>query len=82
MRPVFGALTLVAFCAACNAPAPQPAANTAATDAAAHQAHDAYVTAINSNNLDSLLGMLTDDVVFLSRTRARDGSKSGYAAVA
>ena len=66
MRPVFGALTLVAFCAACNAPAPQPAANTAATDAAAHQAHDAYVTAINSNNLDSLLGMLTDDVVFLS----------------
>jgi ketosteroid isomerase-like protein len=40
--------------------------NTAASDTAAHQAHEAYVTAINSNNLDSLLGVLTEDVVFLS----------------
>lgn len=66
MRTVLGALTILAISAACSAPAPQPAANTAATDAAAHQAHEAYVTAINSNNLDSLLGMLTEDVVFLS----------------
>jgi ketosteroid isomerase-like protein len=66
VRTVLGALTIVALCAACSAPAPQPGANTAASDAAAHQAHEAYVTAINSNNLDSLLGMLTDDVVFLS----------------
>jgi len=66
VRTVLGALTILAISAACSAPAPQPAANTAATDAAAHQAHEAYVTAINSNNLDSLLGMLTEDVVFLS----------------
>jgi lysylphosphatidylglycerol synthetase-like protein (DUF2156 family) len=36
------------------------------SDAAAHQAHEAYVTAMNSNNVDSLLGTLTDDVVLLS----------------
>lgn len=34
-------------------------------NASAHQAHQNYVDAINSNNLDSLMGMLTDDVVFL-----------------
>ena len=36
------------------------------TDGDAHQAHEAYVTAINSNNLEILLNMLTTDVVFLS----------------
>jgi ketosteroid isomerase-like protein len=56
-----------ALCAACGAPAPPPAAAAgSADDSGAHQAHEAYVTAINSNNLDSLLGMLTEDVVFLS----------------
>ena len=43
-----------------------PARQTAAADATAHQAHQAYVAAINSNNLDVLLDMLTEDVVFLS----------------
>jgi ketosteroid isomerase-like protein len=66
VRTVLGTLTVVALCAACSAPAQQLEVNTAARDAAAHQAHDAYVTAINSNNLDALLAMLTDDVVFLS----------------
>ncbi len=66
MRTILVTLAGVVLCAACNAPAPQPADGSAAGDAAAHQAHEAYVTAINSNNLDSLLGMLTDDVVFLS----------------
>ena len=66
MRTVLGIFAVVAFSAACSAPAPQPVANGAASDGSAHQAHEAYVTAINSNNLDSLLGMLTDDVVFLS----------------
>ena len=78
MRSALGALTILAFCTACSAPAPQPAANTTATDAAAHQAHEAYVTAINSNNLDSLLGMLTEDVVFLS---AHEPAMVGKAAV-
>jgi ketosteroid isomerase-like protein len=54
------------LCAACSAPAPQPTVVASADDSGAHQAHEAYVTAINSNNLDSLLGMLTEDVVFLS----------------
>jgi len=40
--------------------------NTTSASDAAHQAHQNYVDAINSNNLDSLNGMLTDDVVFLS----------------
>lgn len=66
VRTVLGTVTIVALCAACSAPAPPPAVNTASSDAAARQAHEAYVTAINSNNLDALLGMLTDDVVFLS----------------
>ena len=59
MRTVLGTFTTVMLFAACSAPVPQSVANTAAADATAHQAHEAYVTAINSNNLDSLLGMLT-----------------------
>jgi hypothetical protein len=66
VRRVLGTFTAVAFCAACSTPAPHSVATAAVSDAAAHQAREAYVTAINSNNLDSLLGMLTDDVVFLS----------------
>ena len=58
-------IVIVVFCGACGAPKSQPAA-TADGDAAAHLAHDAYVTAINSNDLDTLLGMLTEDVVFLA----------------
>ncbi len=38
----------------------------ARADDAAHRAHEDYVTAINSNNLDTLMGMLTDDVVFMA----------------
>jgi len=41
----------------CATPESHPAA-AADTEAIAHQAHEAYVTAINSNNLDSLLAML------------------------
>jgi len=32
----------------------------------ARQAHETYTTAINSNNLQSLMAMFTDDIVFLS----------------
>lgn len=38
---------------------------TAASDSTARLAHDAYTTAINSNDLDQLSAMFTDDVVFL-----------------
>jgi ketosteroid isomerase-like protein len=38
----------------------------AAGDSTAYLAHEAYTTAINSNNLDSLAGMFTEDVVFLA----------------
>ena len=66
MRVLLGIFAVVALCSGCNGPAPQTQANTGVTDAKAHEAHENYVTAINSNNLDSLLGMLTEDVVFLS----------------
>jgi ketosteroid isomerase-like protein len=33
---------------------------------AAHGAHDAYVEAINSNDIDAVTAMMTDDVVFQS----------------
>ena len=37
----------------------------AARDEAAHRAHEAYVEAINANDLETFLAMLTDDVVFM-----------------
>jgi len=37
-----------------------------ASDSTAHLAHEAYTAAINSNDLDSLMAMMTDDVVFLA----------------
>lgn len=35
-------------------------------DDGAHQAHANYVAAINSNTLETLLGVLTEDVVFMA----------------
>ncbi|MFT4647582.1 MAG: ketosteroid isomerase-like protein [Glaciecola sp.] len=32
----------------------------------AHEAHQNYVDAINSHDVDRMLGMLTDDAVFLA----------------
>lgn len=69
MRPLVQSLAFVTICAAiggCGAPGSQATAGSAATEATARQAHEAYTTAINSNNLDSLLAMFTNDVVFLS----------------
>jgi ketosteroid isomerase-like protein len=70
MRIVFAGFTFAALSIACAAPASK-AADTSATassavDAAAHKAHENYVRVINSNNIDSLASMLTDDVVFLA----------------
>ena len=50
----------------CGRSGGEPAAVSNAEDTTAHLAHEAYTTAINSNNLDSLSSMLTDDVVFLA----------------
>jgi hypothetical protein len=60
------AATILILGAVCSRSTPAVAADSAADDASAHQAYEAYVTAINSNNPDSLLGMPTEDVVFLS----------------
>ena len=59
-------LTVLVIFAGCSTPESRPAPAPVDTVAIAHQAHEAYVTAINSNNLDSLLAMLTEDVVYLS----------------
>ena len=40
--------------------------NSAAHDEAAHKAHENYVRVINSNNIDELTTMFTEDVVFLA----------------
>jgi ketosteroid isomerase-like protein len=66
MSRSFLIIVLAALCGACSTPGSQPAATASGDDLAAHQAHEAYVTAINSNNLDTLLGVLTEDVVFLA----------------
>lgn len=65
MRMIFTTLTAVAILAGCTATGSRPAATSADTDAGARQAHEAYVAAINANNVDSLLAMLTEDVVYL-----------------
>lgn len=73
MRYVLPVSLILVLCTSCGKPGPGSAgaaatatSDTATSDAAAHQTHEAYVTAINANNLDSLLDMLTDDVVFLA----------------
>jgi ketosteroid isomerase-like protein len=58
---------MIVMLSACDRSGAERAATAAVTaDSTAHLAHEAYTTAINSNNLDSLSGMLTDDVVFLA----------------
>ena len=72
MRAVFGFVPIVALFTACGvppappAPKPSPTFDQVAADLAAHRAHEDYVTAINANNLDQLLGVLTEDVVFMA----------------
>jgi len=76
MRSFIVSCTIVAFVAACSSPAPEAkpdaavatasAADVAGRDAAAHKAHENYVRVINSNNIDSLTSMFTDDVIFLA----------------
>ena len=69
MRKIIGCFTIAALVAACSAPSseskPAPA-DSAAINEAAHHAHENYVRVINSNNIDSLTSMFTDDVIFLA----------------
>lgn len=67
MRNIIFVLLILVLTGACCTPDPQPVAvDTTVSDEAAHKAHEAYVAAINSNDLDELLGMLTEDVVFMA----------------
>jgi ketosteroid isomerase-like protein len=79
MRTFLLLLSTAILSASCGNPTSPPTAGPAAgADSGAHLAHKAYVTAINSNNLDELLAVLTDDVVFLS---AHEPAMVGKAAV-
>ncbi len=65
MRAFAGSLAILIL-GACGPSGANSAVVTAAADSTAHLAHEAYTTAINSNNLDSIAGMMTEDVVFLA----------------
>lgn len=73
MRPTLPAVCLMATiaaiaCTPSNDDTAAPAGDTIAmtmADSTARLAHLAYTAAINSNNLDQLNAMFTDDVVFL-----------------
>lgn len=60
-----GVMALAAASALSGCACQQRCKARAGADEAAHGAHDAYVAAINSNDLEAVLGMLTDDVVFM-----------------
>jgi len=64
MRTAVALCTIAMLSAGCSAPASK-VADSSASDAAAHNAHENYVRVINSNNIDSLASMFTEDVVFL-----------------
>lgn len=76
MRRAVGSIVIIAIVGACSPTASNsktPATITvtstpdsASRDSAAHKAHENYVRAINSNNVDSLVSMMTDDVIFLA----------------
>ena len=65
VRALVSAVTVLVL-AACGPSGAKPAAVADADDSTAHLAHEAYTTAINSNNLDSLAAIFTEDVVFLA----------------
>ena len=65
MRTFVGCLAILIL-GACGPSGAKSTAGAAAADSTAQLAHEAYTTAINSNNLDSLAGMFTEDVVFLA----------------
>ena len=72
MRVVFAGAWLIIAAGACTAPSSSSkvttssATDSAARDSAAHRAHGNYVRVINSNDIDSLTSMMSEDVVFLA----------------
>jgi len=68
MRVIYRVLSIFVLCAFSFTPISTLASDGADADSGAHQAHEAYVKAINSNDLEILLDMLTEDVVFLAAT--------------
>lgn len=66
MRRFLQSLALVAAVAACSTTGAHAPDAQASAEAAAHQAQRAYVEAINSNKLDAVMDMLTEDIVFLA----------------
>lgn len=65
MRRWIAVLSLVVATFGCGSGESGPPSEAATEDPAAHLAHDAYTAAINSNDVDQMLAMMTDDVVFL-----------------
>lgn len=60
------ALIAVTILIGCSAQTSDKETAKTGGEAAANEAHENYVVAINSNDLETLMGMLTDDVVFLA----------------
>lgn len=65
MRSVLTLIALLLICMSAFGATPQET-EMSQVEAAAHMAHENYVTAINSNNLEAVMEMLTDDVVFMA----------------
>ena len=62
MKKILSTVLTVLFVSVCFAGAP----DMSDVEKAAHEAHDSYVSAINSNDLNAVLDMMTDDVIFLA----------------
>lgn len=82
MRIILGTIAAAALIAACTPAVPPPVAetapavDTAAAEAEAHKAHDAYVEAINSNDIAKLMAVLTDDIVYMAPNSPRMSGKA------
>lgn len=66
MRKMFSVLVVLFLSSAFSQAAFPGSSDAVSPDDGAHHAHEAYVAAINSNDLDTLLEVLTDDVVFMA----------------
>jgi len=80
VRGPLAMLASLAVVAACGALGSHTTANSTAVDATARRSHEAYTAAINSNNLDSLLAMCTEDVVFQSPNEPEVAGKAAVRA--
>jgi len=69
-----GSLTAIAMLCVLNGCASTPShcdSRYTNPDQAVHEAHENFVNAINSNDLDQFLSMVTDDVVFMAPNSPR-----------